>query len=235
MRLAFLSSLGHSARYAPAGGGGTSSLEFSDDFNRADSATVGNGWTEVNQSDSMEISGNALRMFGGVDSPVVAQTGTTLSGVGQFAKVTSTVSDSANSYMGVMFRYTDSTSPHYGVYWSTASGGLGEWYRASNATNIAGLFASLVQDEPFGWASGDSVGITVMGTGTNVVVRMWLNPTGAQPDAGGTTWGSASPTVTMSEDPGTPVDTGNIVGLTANSNEGGDTIDFENFSAGTVT
>jgi len=45
-----------------AGSGGSTSILFSDDFNRPDSTRVGNGWVEIETSGTVDVAGNTLLM-----------------------------------------------------------------------------------------------------------------------------------------------------------------------------
>lgn len=225
MRARFLMRLGRNE--PQVGGGGPATPEFDDDFDRGNNSDVGNGWAEDAGSGNWSIQDSLCQLVGGVSS-VCVQSGTPMSGALQYVKVTPAVNDAANCFAGVLLRYTNSSSAHYGIYFSQAAV---EWYSATNATT--GLFNELVQAT--GTWAGETVGVTVKGTGDNTVIRIWFDPTADVPEANGETWDSTVPDISFTTNPVGAVNTGNIVGLGGGGADSGDIITYNNFFAGTIT
>jgi hypothetical protein len=75
--------------------------------------------------------------------------------------------------------------------------------------------------------------VTCIGTGNSTVIRVWTSPTANAPDAGGTTWDSAGPANTLSDDPASPVDSGSYVGF-GGIGSGGNPLAYDNFFGGDV-
>jgi hypothetical protein len=211
----------------PFVGGGGGPAAFSDDFNRANSTSLGSNWSEI-EGDA-EISGNELQMVTGSFGAIwVPFTGTSCTTASQYVRITNTDIVGAD-YLRVMFRYTNPSSEFYAVQLECSSGNL-EWQHFANDTASETVIAT----GSFGvWAEGNTLAITIIGTGTSTVVRIWRNPTGNTPDSGGTTWGGAAPGVSFTTDPADPADSGLIVGLGA-VQAGASNINVENFFGGDV-
>lgn len=197
---------------------------FSDDFNRADNDSLGANWTEV--AGDTDISSNTMVFVTGSYGTVVVKHNTALTTVNQYIKVES-VADL--TYIGPMFRYTNSGSSYYTVcgtggtnfgWFSYTGDGTGETQQGAD-TSLSGF-------------SGPAfIGITVVGTGTDTVVRVWLNPTGDAPDSGGATWGSAAAGITWTSDPSNAVNTGSYIGF-AGSQGTPSSIIVDNFFGGDI-
>jgi hypothetical protein len=139
---------------------------------------------------------------------VAIYTGTATNTVNQYAKVVFT--SDLGEYPYIYFRYSAGGSPLYGI--QMYQDGTVGWYRSATATSWSGTqIGSTLDVGSIG--QGQSIGVTVIGTGASTVVRVWLDPVGNAPDAGGETWNSAAPTVSWTDDPATAVDTGNYVGI----------------------
>lgn len=206
---------------ATAGGGGGGGAAFSDDFNRTDSASLGANWTEA--AGDASISGNAYLLvtsgFGVITSVHNTSTGTT----SQYVKATLSGADVV--YPWFVFRYVDSSSGYYAVQFGST--GSIEWYYFANAADTTG---DLIGSGTIGSdLTGQTVGMTITGTGASTVLRVWLNPTNL-PNPADNWDGDTTPNVTLTDDPATPCDTGTKVGLGGQQN--GNTVKFDNFFGG---
>lgn len=201
---------------------------FSDEFNRADSTGLGANWSAW--ASTANVVSNAAKVTGNsyVEN-IQAYTATATSGVDQYARI-SWVKSVGSSYPCLMLRGSASGSPMYAVYFWLAEDKI-EWVRKANAAD--GSFVTVESSGTTTVDDTDSWGVTVIGTGTSTVVRCWKNPTGNAPDSGGTTWGSASPTVTLTADPASAVNTGNYVGFGGESNDPAN-LAFDSFFGGDV-
>lgn len=185
-----------------------SGVSFTDNFNRADSSSLGANWTEINGD--LQIIGNTLQNAS-VSVNDSAVYNTPVNTVNQYVKF-KIIDDSSLRTCKAILRYTDASSPFY-VVECDAQFDTVEWFRVATAT--FGTVAS-VQSVSQAITSGDTVGVVVSGTGTSTVVAFWLNPTGAAPTSA-TLWGGAAPTQTFTNDPANAVDTGSKVGVCINS------------------
>lgn len=187
---------------AVAGGGGGAA--FSDDFNRADGDSLGANWTEA--AGDADIASNHYRIstgsFGMVTSVHNTATGTTT----QYIKVSS---GPDFQYPHLVLRYVDSSSGYYTLQIDGNTGGV-EWYYFANAADTSG---DLIGSGSLGAAvTSATIGATITGTGTSTVVMMWRNPTGL-PSTSANWNGDTTPEVTLTDNPATPCDTGQKVGL----------------------
>lgn len=107
----------------------------------------------------------------------------------------------------IVLRYNNTSS-----YYAVEPGGDGKvyWWGPTYADEIA--------NSPLSFANGDSIGVTVTGTGNATTVRVWKNPTGNSPDSV-SLWGGASPGVTFTNDPSTGADGGKKCGVAGFMNE----------------
>lgn len=209
---------------ATSGGGGVS---FSDDFNRADSTNLGANWSEV--AGDAGINSNQLRFSTGSFTDIwVIWVGQDCSTITQYGKITMTTQPGA-SWFRFVFRYVNSVSEFYVVELNTSNGDL-SW---QHWTAVGGVSTELETGTIGSVAVNDTFAVTVTGTGNGTVIRCWKNPTGNAPDAGGTTWGSAAPTDSMSNDPADPVDSGLKIGV-GNTQSGADSQSMDAFFAGDV-
>lgn len=175
-------------------------------FTEADGDSLGSNWTEP-QGDIDTVSGNAVvQTTGFVDAYAIHST--SLSGVDQYAKVTSGTADF--QYPFIVLRYTNSSSGHYIFYIDGPNGTLDWSYKPS----VSGSSSLISASGSLGGQilSSNSVGITLEGTGTNTTVRIWRNPSGDAPTST-SLWGGSSPAVTLTTDPATAVDTGSYIGF----------------------
>lgn len=193
---------------APAGG-----APFSDDFNRSDSDSLGSCWVE--EAGDGDIAGNEMLLTtGSFANHWMACSGTPAGGANQWVKVTASLASSTDNYPQIILRFTNAASPFYfleidcnvsQVYWNRADSVGGSTAQISSAVDYSG--SSCV---------GQVVGATITGTGTSTIIRFWLNPTGS-PSAADNWNGDTTPDATFTDDPASPVDSGNIAGLAGQS------------------
>ena len=121
----------------PPVGGGT----FTDNFNRPDSATPGNGWVEA--AGNFSIASNELRTALISGTNIVVQP--TLTGATQTASADfASVDNSARPRLGVILRYQD--SQNYYILYRNISGGGSRKLRISRIVNGAETYLAQVSD-----------------------------------------------------------------------------------------
>ena len=198
-----------------------------DDFNRADSASLGGDWTEANGD--AEIFSNTMRIVTGSFTNVFIPHNTALSGVDQYVKLQL---GADVQYPIIMFRYTDASSPFYALY-VDGNAGTVDWAHlptASGSSTTIEAAGSLGGNVANG---GDTVSFTITGTGTSTTVRGWRNTTANAPtDAA--TWDGVGPAFTMVTDPGSPVNTGNQIGIGGTQGGAGSVLRYDNFWGGDI-
>jgi hypothetical protein len=194
--------------------------------------TVSSGvWDATNDTDRFTVtSGQVVGNVGSWASEATRNTAS-LGSVNQYVKVT-VVATGPTAYPGVAFRLTNSTSAYYSFKIST--GGDPSWSSciasggASTCTVIVAAGYILIEN-------GDTIALTVEGTGDNTVVRAWKNQTADCPISS-SEWdsGDNTPDVTYTTNPGAnAVDTGNYAGL-AYIQETANTAIMDNFKAGAL-
>ena len=168
-----------SARMA-AGGGGGGGNAFSDAF----ASDLAN-WT-VDAGAGWSIVSGRLRYAPGTAYTLnlIRYSSTTTGSATQYAKVTMPFYTQAANSLGVMLRCQASSGYRYLVY---AYNGTLVWSRItwdlSSETEI--------DSETMSFTTGNSLGVTIQGTGVNTVVKVWLNPTANTP-VNADNWDSAS-------------------------------------------
>ncbi len=182
---------------------------FSDDFGRIDNPSLGANWTDDVAGDPQIVSFAWYPNTGSAKNMSV-YSATTCSTANQYARIKFDIIGTGN-YTGAIFRYTNSSSPHYWVYFALTEQTVTWAYM----TDVASGNTDISAGTSITIAANDVFGITVNGTGTSTVVRIWRNPTALAPDDGGATWDSNAPTVTFTNDPPSPVNTGSAIGLMA--------------------
>lgn len=186
---------------ASAGGG---LAAFSDDFNRADGTSIGADYTELVGTAWAIYSNHLESQAGGFTWTGIVNSGNPVNTVNQYGKV-SVADPSGIAWMSFIFRYTNSSSAFYEVVFDTNLAEI-RWRHwtavGGTATTIATTAHTVSYPETFG--------VTVTGTGTGTVVKVWIDPTGLPSG-----WGAA--TYTFTDDPASAVDTGLICGLGAAS------------------
>jgi len=136
---------------------------FTDDFNRADSTTLGNGWTEV-QGDlkilSNEVRNEAIKIYH--MAVQISLSGTYQDVACDFAKITSTA-----CRFGVVLRYQDSQN----YYWIYRSCGGTSALRISKVVNgTETVLTSVSQSSP-----GNNVWFEVEGIADGTTLKLKLN------------------------------------------------------------
>ena len=208
-------------------GGGPTLSAFSDDFNRTSSASLGANWTEA-AGDGSIVSNTLLQVnTGSYAENVYAYTGTACATVNQYVKVTFQFLTGAD-YPAIILRYTDASSPMYAIFFFNSEDRV-IWTRKANAAD--GSFTTIQTVDPFTVASGDVYGVTIDGTGTSTVVRIWRTPPSNTPTSSSNWGGDTTPDATFTTDPASPVDTGNYVGLGGETGSAGNVV-FDNFFGG---
>lgn len=183
---------------------------FSDDFNRANGG-LGANWTiVVGSGPGAEIVSNQFMCLAGSFVENTCQyTGTSTSSVDQFIKAT-LVMPATGAYGEMGFRITNSSSPMYSVFFWQDEDQVTFQRKATPADNSSELVQTVTGVTI---ANGQTWGVTCEGTGSSVVIRGWLNPTNNAPDSASSWDSDTSPDFTFTNNPTTPVDSGNSVGL----------------------
>lgn len=215
-------SVGSLEQRVVASGGGGGLGAFSDDFNRANSDSLGSNWTEGGGDG--DIASNTYVIGTGGFGVVNSVHNTSCGSVTQYAMVTLGVN---HEYPWLIFRYTDASSPFYAVQIS-GSTALCEWYYFTSAADSSGDLIGTV--DIGGDLTGHTVAMTCSGTGTSTVITIWRQVTGL-PSAAGNWNGDTTPDGTISNDPASPKDTGNFVGIGGQAVTGG-TVTLDNFFGG---
>lgn len=199
---------------------------FSDNFNRADSDSMGSNWTEIaSDVDIVSNEANAPNTFFDFRHRAIAYTGTACNTVEQYVKVDLT--GAALQRPGIIFRYTDSSSAHYELQFDDNNDRI-YWYRfASPGGSKAQIGSSVVYTFSF----PITVGLTITGTGNSTTIRVWVSPPTNTPTSASDWGGDTTPDFTITDDPSTAVDTGNYVGLGGDDSSGG-ALSYDNFYGG---
>jgi hypothetical protein len=199
-----------------------------DSFDRANGA-LGSNWSNVVNSHT--IVSNAARStatsFAKNLSVWVASQTPTLS---QWLKLQHVSGGDTSPFLGFAFRYVDANSPHYLIDWNGGQLFWGYYLDAASSASRNIINGSTALDPV---ANNDFVSMTIIGTGAATRLRVWKNPTGDAPDAGGTTWGSASPLINQLIDVGGSADVGLGVGICTFQNAQNASIGH--FSAGSIS
>jgi hypothetical protein len=146
----------------------------------------------------------------------VTYTGGNTNTVNQYQRFTITFA--SLSFFQIIFRYTNSSSPFYVLEFDPTNGTF-VWQRFANlAAFIAGTGTDIQTDNTIaGWTNGDTVSCLVNGTTTSTEVNIWRNATGNAPTSA-VLWGGSAPGASMTNNPASPVDTGNVLGIAATQN-----------------
>lgn len=239
----------------PAAGGGGADL--SDTFDRAnngdiDALSTGMGgslanfnYTEVENgcTDGWEINTNEL-MFdvtGNNDCDNAHQfvrVDSDLDSVDQWCKIKFGGQNQWEGSYGCVFRTQSGAGvgTHVAVRCNTATCTDARFERATDSTFGEALTATTDCDSGDGWttiAENEWVGFSIEGTGNDTVYKTWDFASTSDP-GDYSTWGT--PTCTMTNDPVTPVDTGNRVGLKVYTGAAAnaDWLNFEEWAAGDI-
>ena len=179
--------------------GGGSPQSFSDDFSGDLS-----DWTVIEGSHS--IVGGEMRLGTASYSPNIFQySATACDGVNQYIKF----SMDAQNYPQIYFRFTDGSSPFYILAFSVSNDEI-TFIRTDDSTDATpDTFATRSHEISTG---DETYGVTMEGTGTDVTIRVWYEPTADAPTSA-SLWDAGAPDLTVTENPTTPVDTGNYLGM----------------------
>lgn len=188
-------------------GGGLSA--FSDNFNRADSDSMGSNWTET--EGDIDIASNKASCPTTFDfsQKNIVFTGTACATVNQYAKTTFNTT-SGTCHFGVIFRYIGSSSAYYQLEFDEPNKRV-KW---THWTQVGGTQTDISAYSSIGsWATDPvTFGCTITGTGNSTIVSIWLNPTANIPDSA-SSWDGGAATIVFTDDPSSPVNTGNNVGI----------------------
>jgi hypothetical protein len=211
---------------ALSAGGGGGAAAFSDDFNRADADGLGANWTEA--AGDGDIFSNTYRISSGSFANVTSVHNTSTGSLTQYVKVTITTAGA--QYPWLVFRYTDGSSPYYTFQLDGNSADV-SWYHFASAAASSGTEISTAVNLGGGAFSGQTLGITITGTGASTVVRLWRGCTGL-PSAADNWNGDTTPSASWSVDPGgSSVNTGMLVGI-GGQQSAADTNRLEDFFGG---
>jgi hypothetical protein len=180
----------------------------SDDFNRADSDSLGSNWTEAN-GDCDIVSNMLVPITGSFTNNLAVYTGQALN-ADQYVKIQ--FGNAQTQYPIVIFRYTDASSPFY-VLFIDGSNGTWDWYRFANATDSGTSIQSGVTIGTL-LSGSDNASFTIEGTGTSTVIRAWKNTTADAPGSA-SLWDGSGPAGSATNDPASPVNSGSYVGCGA--------------------
>lgn len=214
----------------PLPAAGPSLGAFSDDFDRANSGTLGacgtGNWIEA--AGDAEISSNLYRLVTGSFGAVTSICGQSAGSLTQYVMVTTNATFA--QYPWIVLRSDDSTSPYYAFQLDGAPGEL-TWYRFDNWADTSGTQIGTTQTV-VGTFAGHTLAITITGTGANTDVRVWRGVTGL-PSAADTWNGDNTPDATwLTTDPGaSAVDTGDYVGI-GGQHSTANTLPLDNFFGG---
>ena len=208
---------------------GSSKVSFTEDWDcvAADSPNCDETWTERNSSNWDINASSQIELITDETSSFLINESKALTTTNQYIKVQFLTT---TDYPGVVLRYTNTTSHFYQIEFQGAGG-----FYWSHVASVGGSGTQIGTTLDLGDVSiGDYIGFVVIGTGANTNLYIWKNPTGAAPDAGGTTWGSAAADISWTAvDPGAnAVDSGSYVGLFSWQNTSN--TKFDNLSAGDV-
>lgn len=204
--------------------------DFSDNFNRADNDSLGSDWTEVVGDTDIVSNQMSFRTTGW--DPIAVVHNTACSTVNQYMKVTF---PSPAGYPVFILRYTNSSSHYYGIAFETLNSADAIWKHYSSTSEIGAPATTIASGDVGSFTAGDSLGITITGTGNDTVIRLWKNPTANTPISA-SEWdsGDTSPEVTFTTDPGTnAVDSGSYLGIHGAQSTAG-TLVFDNFYGGDI-
>ena len=177
-----------------AGGGGTAT-NYSDNFN---TDPLASRWS--NLWGTSIWSGSTL--FGATSPGSYAKYNTATGGVDQYCKFTITTGSSGG---GCIFRSTGTASN--GFYVGVVLGGGTVWFSRGNNTGWVADMTSI----SLAYAIGDTIAMTITGTGTGTTLRVWKNTTANIPDSV-SSWDSSAAAVSRVASGGTYYDTGNYIG-----------------------
>ena len=200
---------------------------FSDNFNRADDESLGDAWAE--DTAYLKIYGNAV-YNATTNTQGLAHHKTSVGSATQYVKIKlTTFAESENYDLGVILRSQTASGYRYTV---TVSGTSRIWWARYNWNNAV----DDIDDEFSSFVAGDTMGVTIQGTGTSTVVKVWRNPT-SDSLYNKDNWDSANDPAdyTLTDGLGilatNPADTGTYVGVDIKRGTGASAV-LDNFYAG---
>lgn len=201
-----------------------SGVSFTDDFNRADAATLGANWTVLSGTISNQVNKASSATLNYTNMAVVYVTNT--GSAVQYAKIT--IDGTARAGRGIypkLILRANGTNEQYDVQFHVNED-LVKWNYLTNAAGNSTQIASVSQtvDETDTW------GATVTGTSTSTTVRAWRNPTGV-PTAADNWDGDTTPDVTFTDDPAVECNDGFGVGFGGAASDAAD-LRWEDFAGG---
>lgn len=188
------------------GGGPTS---FSDTFGSG--SALDGDWTVV--SGAFSVAGGSVSFdTGSYNRMAAVHSGTDCNSLTQYAgaQFTSNAGGSGK-YPEFLLRYTDASSGHYSIQIGVNEDTCQLYYYP----NGTGSGTQIGTDKALtGVDDNDKIFVTIEGTGTGTIWRVWLNPTANSPvSASEFDSGDSTPDASWTDDPPTPVNTGEIVGI----------------------
>lgn len=206
----------------PAAGGGLAA--FSDNFDRANSTTLGANWTE--DDPDLDIFSNTLRIVDGGFAQTYAFHTTSCSTVNQYGQIEIAAE---GGFPTMAFRYVNSSTEFYFMSFGAITV---NW---NHAASLAGAQTQInAASGTIAMSAGTILSVTITGTGNSTVVRVWDDvPSGTTPTSASSWNGDTTPDATFTDDPGNPVDTGFLIGIGGAQNTG-NTERFDDFFGGDI-
>jgi len=205
--------------------------DFNDNFTGSNGDNPSGNWTEYNTTE-WQIQNNELYLGSGSTDSAIIYTGQILDTTTQYAKVLISCTPSNDIYVGLIFRWTDSSSTFYIVDIGNSPVDVSLWYATSSTFGTQGQIGTA---STLSIVDGDTIGVTLTGTGAATVVRIWKNPTANTPISV-TEWdaGDSTPDVTLNPDTSSHEASGKYVGIYGwgYSGGGGHYAVFDNFYGG---
>lgn len=222
---------------SPFGTGDLRSVEIQDSFPTNDT-TLGDAWTVLIGDIHVESNAFSVQTIASDNGALYE---TAVSSATQYAKIKFTAGCATNGYMGFIMRGEALTaSKKYIIYYNCNSGTTWCIYRYDDNTytTAGGKGAQIGSNfTAFSMADGDSVGVTVQGTGTSTVFKFWKNPVNDVP-ADKDNWDSSSDTADYTFTPSTAnatADTGLYCGADGYIDTGAaGSIKMDDFKAGGI-
>lgn len=192
-------------------GGGLNT--FTDDFTRANGA-LGANW-DVDTGSITIVSNAASVQTGGYAKALAVYIGGSLNTIKQAWYGQLEFVDGSGKYPHAVLRYTNDVSPYYSVEFAVNENNV-TWYQYPSAASGSSTAISAATAVTGGIDPSDFFGITVEGTGSGTVVRVWLNPGAPFNTVTDTvsSWNGSGPLITWNDDPGgVAVDSGPTCGM----------------------
>lgn len=204
-------------------GSGAGPNTFSDDFSGTGALSA--NWT-VAAGSADRLSDEYRVRTGGFANQISVYTGTSTGSLTQYVRISLNV---VINFPWFILRYTDASSPFYAIQFEGSTATF-TWYKFPNAAGSGTQIGASI--DLGGDMTGETVGITITGTGANTDIRVWRGITGL-PSAADNWNGDTTPDGTwLTTDPGgDAVDTGQIVGIGAQTSTA-DTILLDDFFGG---